>query len=94
MIETSARVPTRHAANMRQASASTGLTGSTCGAVENAVATLTRDGNEWVVILLGNDRFTPERLQEVIRTHLDRFAFGEAPLPFSWSEPSLQSLAL
>jgi uncharacterized protein len=36
---------------------------------QNAVATVTADGDQSVVTLLGNDRFTVERLQEVVRTH-------------------------
>jgi hypothetical protein len=31
------------------------------------------------------DAETLERMKSVIAEHLDRFAFREAPLPFSWS---------
>lgn len=31
------------------------------------------------------DAETLERMKDVMATHLDRFAFREAPLPFDWS---------
>lgn len=50
----------------------------------DAVATLEPDGDELVVTILANDGPTTERLQSVLSTHLDRFAFREAPLCFRW----------
>ena len=49
-----------------------------------AVATLEPDADELVVTILANDEPTAERLQNVVATHLDRFAFREAPLTFEW----------
>ena len=50
----------------------------------DAVATLEPDDEELVVTILANDGQTVERLQNVVATHLDRFAFREAPLAFQW----------
>jgi hypothetical protein len=36
------------------------------------------------VTILANDQPTAERLQSVVATHLDRFAFRGAPLAFQW----------
>jgi hypothetical protein len=51
---------------------------------ENAVATLTPTEGQLVVTILANDGPTIERLQGAVSTHLDRFAFREAPLKFDW----------
>lgn len=51
---------------------------------DDAVATLEPDADELVVTILANDKPTVERLQGVVATHLDRFAFREAPLAFQW----------
>ena len=50
----------------------------------DAAATLEPDAEELVVTILANDESTVEQLQGVVATHLDRFAFREAPLPFQW----------
>jgi len=50
----------------------------------DAVATLDPDTEELVVTILANDEPTAERLKSVVATHLDRFAFREAPLAFKW----------
>jgi len=39
---------------------------------------------ELVVTILANDKSTVERLGGVVASHLDRFAFREAPLSFNW----------
>jgi len=49
-----------------------------------AAATLEPDAEELVVTILANDEPTAERLRGVVATHLDRFAFREAPLAFQW----------
>ena len=50
----------------------------------DAVATLEPDAHELVVTIQTNDEPTAERLQNVVASHLDRFAFREAPLAFQW----------
>nr|WP_314447347.1 DUF2218 domain-containing protein [uncultured Sphingomonas sp.] len=50
----------------------------------DAVATLESDTDELVITILANDEATAERLRGVVATHLDRFAFREAPHPFEW----------
>lgn len=49
-----------------------------------AVATMTPTDDALVVTILANDEPTVERLQGVVASHLDRFAFREAPLNFDW----------
>lgn len=49
-----------------------------------AVATLTPREEALEVRILANDEPTVERLQGVVASHLDRFAFREAPLRFDW----------
>ncbi len=49
-----------------------------------AVATLEPKDEELVVTILANDPANAERLQSVVASHLDRFAFREAPLTFDW----------
>jgi hypothetical protein len=43
--------------------------------------------DQLVVTILANDEPTVERLQGVVASHLDRFAFREAPLVFEWQAP-------
>lgn len=50
----------------------------------DAVATLEPDHDELVVTILANDQPTVERLRHVVASHLDRFAFREAPLALDW----------
>lgn len=92
MIETVARVPTANAARyMTQlckhwAHKLAVDLREDRGVVKfgDAVATLEPAANELVVTILANDEPSVERLQGVVATHLDRFAFREAPLPFQW----------
>jgi len=51
---------------------------------EGAVLTLRADAETIEVNLRGEDRKTVERLKPVVSSHLDRFAFREAPLTFDW----------
>ena len=39
------------------------------------------------VTIEGEESETVERMKGVVASHLDRFAFREAPLKFDWSEP-------
>ncbi|HSV00440.1 MAG TPA: DUF2218 domain-containing protein, partial [Roseiarcus sp.] len=36
-----------------------------------------------------HEKETVERLEGVVASHLDRFAFREAPLKFDWSMPEV-----
>lgn len=40
-----------------------------------------------LVTIEGDESEAVERLKGVVATHLDRFAFREAPLRFDWSSP-------
>lgn len=51
----------------------------------NAVATLEVDGEALAVTVEAADAETLERMKGVVASHLDRFAFREAPLTFDWS---------
>lgn len=51
---------------------------------ESAVATMTSDAAGLTVTIEAEAPETVERLQGVVSSHLDRFAFREAPLPFAW----------
>jgi hypothetical protein len=42
------------------------------------------EGEALSVTIQAEDAETLERMQGVLATHLDRFAFREAPLPFDW----------
>lgn len=50
----------------------------------NAVATMTAQPDSLLVTIEAEDAETVERMKGVISSHLDRFAFREAPLPFDW----------
>lgn len=50
-----------------------------------AVATLEADADALNVTIEAADAETVERMKGVVASHLDRFAFREAPLPFDWS---------
>lgn len=54
----------------------------------NAVATMTADADKLTVTVEADDGETLERMKGVVASHLDRFAFREAPLPFSWLHSS------
>jgi hypothetical protein len=50
-----------------------------------ATATMSADPEVLKLTLEAEDEATLERMKGVLATHLDRFAFREAPLPFPWS---------
>lgn len=52
---------------------------------EGAVLTLDAGAEAIEVSLRGQDRAAVERLKSVVSSHLDRFAFREAPLTFDWA---------
>ncbi|WP_445504974.1 DUF2218 domain-containing protein [Microvirga sp. G4-2] len=52
----------------------------------NAVATMKADGDKLTVTVEAEDGETLERMKGVVASHLDRFAFREAPLPFQWTK--------
>lgn len=51
----------------------------------SASAQMQADDDALTVIVEAEDSETLERMKDVVARHLDRFAFREAPLPFSWS---------
>ena len=51
----------------------------------SAVATMEASPDALLVIIETADGETLERMKGVVASHLDRFAFREAPLPFHWS---------
>ncbi len=50
----------------------------------SAVATMKADTVGLTVTVEADDGETLERMKGVVASHLDRFAFREAPLPFQW----------
>ena len=50
-----------------------------------AVATMRAHEAELEVTVEAEDAETVERMKGVVASHLDRFAFREAPLSFNWS---------
>ena len=50
-----------------------------------AVATMNATETGLVVIVEAKSAETLERMKGVVTSHLDRFAFREAPLTFNWS---------
>ncbi len=52
----------------------------------NAVATMTAGPDALAVTVEAEDDETLQRMKGVVASHLDRFAFREAPLPFEWSK--------
>ena len=50
-----------------------------------AVATMNAGDTELVVTVEAESAETLERMKGVVASHLDRFAFREAPLTFNWS---------
>jgi hypothetical protein len=52
---------------------------------EAAVATMRAEPEALVVAITADDPAVLERMKTVVATHLDRFAFKEAPLGFDWS---------
>jgi hypothetical protein len=49
-----------------------------------AIATMTPAADTLAVHISADDAPTLERMKQVLASHLDRFAFREAPLPFDW----------
>jgi len=54
-----------------------------------AVATFEPGVDALIVTIEGEEGETVERMKGVVASHLDRFAFREAPLKFDWSEPEI-----
>jgi hypothetical protein len=52
----------------------------------NAVATMRADSDALTVTVEADEDETLQRMKNVVASHLDRFAFREAPLPFEWSK--------
>jgi len=50
-----------------------------------AVATMTAAPDALTVSVEAEDDETLQRMKGVVASHLDRFAFREAPLPFEWA---------
>jgi uncharacterized protein len=42
-----------------------------------------------LLVTIEGEESQVERMKGVVATHLDRFAFREAPLPFDWSAPKV-----
>jgi uncharacterized protein len=51
----------------------------------SAVATMEANQDSLLVTIEAEESETLERMKGVVSSHLDRFAFREAPLPFEWS---------
>jgi hypothetical protein len=51
----------------------------------SATATMEASQDALLVTIETADEETLERMKSVVASHLDRFAFREAPLPFHWS---------
>lgn len=49
-----------------------------------ATATMSADGSALTVTIEAVSDEVLERMKGVVASHLDRFAFREAPLPFEW----------
>jgi hypothetical protein len=93
MTATTAHVPTPNAAKYLQQLCkhwshrlAVDLQGDT-GTVRfpDAVATMTASGSELIVTVEADGEATLDRIKGVVASHLDRFAFREAPLRFQWS---------
>jgi hypothetical protein len=52
----------------------------------NAIATMKAGSDVLTVSVEAEDDETLQRMKGVVASHLDRFAFREAPLPFAWSK--------
>jgi len=52
----------------------------------NAIATMTANPDALTVTVEAEDAETLERMKGVVASHLDRFAFREAPLTFNWTK--------
>ena len=54
---------------------------------QTAVATFEPAADALRVTIEGEEGEAVERMKGVVASHLDRFAFREAPLPFDWKGP-------
>jgi hypothetical protein len=54
---------------------------------QTAVATFEPAADALLVTIEGKEGEAVERMKGVVASHLDRFAFREAPLPFDWKGP-------
>ncbi len=54
-----------------------------------AVVQLEAGEDALLVTIEGEESETVERMKGVVASHLDRFAFREAPLRFDWSGPKV-----
>ena len=52
----------------------------------NAIATMRADADALTVTVEAEEDETLQRMKGVVASHLDRFAFKEAPLPFEWQK--------
>jgi hypothetical protein len=61
------------------------------GVVKFPAAVVAFDAGEdaLLVTVEGEENETVERMKGVVASHLDRFAFREAPLRFDWSGPKV-----
>lgn len=50
----------------------------------SAVAELAAGADGIAISITGEDRDAVERLTDVLASHIDRFAFREAPLTYAW----------
>ena len=55
----------------------------------DAVVVLEARPDDLTVTIDAQEKETVERIKGVVASHLDRFAFREAPLKFDWSEPEV-----
>jgi len=55
----------------------------------DAVVALEARPDDLSVTIDAQAKETVERMKGVVASHLDRFAFREAPLKFDWSEPAV-----
>ena len=55
----------------------------------DAVVALDARPDDLTVTIDAQEKETVERMKGVVASHLDRFAFREAPLKFDWSEPEV-----
>jgi uncharacterized protein len=54
---------------------------------QTAVATFEPADDALLVTIEGEEAEAVERMKGVVASHLDRFAFRDAPLPFDWKGP-------
>ena len=49
------------------------------------IATMVANAGELSITIDADDKASSERLKDVVASHLDRFAYREAPLPYEWA---------